>query len=225
MCLPVVAAVATFAMGALQSISQYQSQSQAAANQNAAAAASEQAYQEQRRLNQEAANRAYEQSQLKLKGEMAQASQKAEELLTQRLQAQGLALASGRSGQSMNALLADAQRVEGRDLGALGMNLAYAQQDYAYGIEGIYNQQASSNAQAASQRLPFTSGPDGSQLALGIGMSALGALGTYASLKAPAAGGGGGGGGGGSGGSGSIFDPSGIGASGGLKGFGIKGKI
>jgi hypothetical protein len=86
-------------------------------------------------LNQEAANRAYQQTQLKMKGEMERASQQAEQGLARRLQAQGTTLAAGRSGQSIGGLLADAERVEGRDLGALGMNLAYAQQDYFFGME------------------------------------------------------------------------------------------
>lgn len=170
-------------MGAVQSIAQYQSQA-------AAAAASERAYQEQRNLNQEAANRAYQQTQLKLKGEMEQASQKAEQLLTQRLQAQGTTLSYGRSGQSIGALLADAQRVEGKDLGTLGMNLAYANQDYFFGMENVFNQQRSANIQAASQRQPASSIGG---LILGIAGSALQGVSTGMSMSAQSAGGGGGG--------------------------------
>ena len=120
MCTPAIAiGVATGLMGAVQSIAGYQAQSQAAR-------ASEQAYQQQRNLNQEAANRAYQQTQLKMKGEMDKASQAAEQGLVRRLQAQGTTLAAGRTGQSIGGLLADAERVEGKDLGALGMNLAGA---------------------------------------------------------------------------------------------------
>jgi hypothetical protein len=133
-------------MGAVQSIAGYQAQSQAAS-------ASEKAYQEQRNLNQEAANRAYQQTQLKMKGEMEKASQQAEQGLVRRLQAQGTTLAAGRSGQSIGGLLADAERVEGKDLGALGMNLAYAQQDYFFGMENIYTQQKTANISAASKRV------------------------------------------------------------------------
>jgi hypothetical protein len=145
MCDPIIIGVATGLMSAVQSIAGYQAQSQAAS-------ASEKAYQEQRNLNQEAANRAYQQTQLKMKGEMEKASQQAEQGLVRRLQAQGTTLAAGRTGQSIGGLLADAERVEGKDLGALGMNLAYAQQDYFFGMENIYTQQKTANIQAASQR-------------------------------------------------------------------------
>ena len=178
MCTPIIIGVATGLMGAVQSIAGYQAQSQAAR-------ASEQAYQQQRNLNQEAANRAYQQTQLKMKGEMDKASQQAEQGLVRRLQAQGSTLAAGRTGQGIGGLLADAERVEGRDLGALGMNLAYAQQDYFFGMENIYQQQNTANIQAASQR---TAKPSGAGLALGLAGAALSGYSTYTSLKAPSAG-------------------------------------
>ena len=177
MCDAISLGVASFAMGAISSIAGYQSQSQAAA-------ASEQAYQQQRDLNQQAANRAYQQQQLKFKGELDQASQKAEQLLTQRLQAQGNIMASGRTGQSVGALLTDAQRTEGRDLGTLGLNLAYAQQEYGFGMENIFQQQQAGNVSAASQRLAAASVGG---LVLGIGEAGLAGYGTYKSLKAPKA--------------------------------------
>jgi hypothetical protein len=166
-------------MGAVQSIAGYQAESQAAR-------ASERAYQEQRNLNAEAANRAYQQQQLKMKGEMDKASQQAEQGLIRRLQAQGTTLAAGRTGQSVGGLLADAERVEGRDLGTLGMNLAYAQQDYFFGMESIYQQQKSANISAASQRLAK---PSGAGLALGLAGAGLSGYQTYTSLKAPNPGG------------------------------------
>ena len=177
MCDAISLGVASFAMGAISSIAGYQSQSQAAA-------ASEQAYQQQRDLNQQAANRAYQQQQLKFKGEFDQATQKAEELLTKRLQAQGNIMASGRTGQSVGALLTDAQRTEGRDLGTLGLNLAYAQQEYGFGMENIFQQQQVGNVSAASQRLAT---PSAGALVLGIGEAALSGASTYMSLKAPKA--------------------------------------
>ena len=181
MCIPAVAiGIATGLLSAVQSIAGYQAQSEAAK-------ASERAYQEQRNLNQEAANRAYQQTQLKMKGELEQASQQAEQGLVRRLQAQGTTLAAGRSGQSVGGLLTDAERVEGKDLGALGMNLAYAQQDYFLGMENIYQQQKSANVSAASQRIAK---PSGAGLALGLAGSALSGYSTYTSLKAPSAGGG-----------------------------------
>lgn len=176
MCTPALAVgIATGLMGAVQSIASYQTQSQTAA-------ASEQAYQQQREFNQQAANRGYQQQQLKFKGEFDQATQKAEELLTKRLQAQGNIMASGRTGQSIGGLLTDAQRVEGRDLGTIGLNLAYAQQNYGFGMEDIYQQQKTGNVQAASQR---TSQPSVGGLVLGLGQAGLSGYGAYNSLKAP----------------------------------------
>jgi hypothetical protein len=178
--------VATAAMGAMQSIASYSAERQAAKE-------SERAYQEQRTLNAEAANRSYQQSQAQLKGEFDQASQKAEGLLVQRLQAQGTTLAAGRSGQSIGGLLTDAQRTEGRDLATLGMNLGYAQQDYSWNVLNVFEQHKSANIQAASQRkaMPSTGG-----LLLGIGGAVLSGVSAGLSLAAPGAGGGGGGGGG-----------------------------
>ena len=183
MCDPVVMGIATGLMGAVQSIAGYQAES-------SAARASEQAYQQQRTLNQEAANRAYQQTQLKMKGQMEKASQDAERGLIARLQAQGSTLAAGRAGQGIGGLLADAERVEGRDLGTLGMNLAYAQQDYFFGMEDINRQQTSANIQAASQRVGK---PSAGGLALGLAGSALSGVQAGLALKAPPAGGGGGG--------------------------------
>jgi len=93
-------------------------------------------------------------------------------------------MASGRTGQSVGALLTDAQRVEGRDLGTLGLNLAYAQQDYGFGMENIFQQQQAGNVSAASQRL---SAPSVGGLVLGIGEAAVSGASTYMSLKAPKA--------------------------------------
>ena len=173
MCTPIIIGVATGLMSAVQSIAGYQAQSQAAS-------ASEQAYQEQRNLNQEAANRAYQQTQLKMKGEMEKASQQAEQGLVRRLQAQGTTLAAGRAGQSVGGLLADAERVEGKDLGALGMNLAYAQQDYFFGMEDINRQQTAANISAASQRI---AAPSAGGLVLGLAGSALAGASAYADSK------------------------------------------
>ena len=179
MCTAILIGVATGLMSAVQSIAGYQAQSQAAS-------ASEKAYQEQRNLNQEAANRAYQQTQLKMKGEMEKASQQAEQGLVRRLQAQGTTLSAGRSGQSIGGLLADAERIEGKDLGALGMNLAYAQQDYFFGMENIYNQQKTANISAASQRVAK---PSAGGLVLGLAGSVVSGAQTAMSLKAPPAGG------------------------------------
>ena len=167
-------------------------------SQTQAARASERAYQEQRNLNAEAANRAYQQAQLKLKGEFDQASQKSEELLTQRLQAQGTTLAAGRSGQSIGGLLTDAQRTEGRDLATLGMNLGYAQQDYSWNVLDVFEQHKSANITAAAQRKAM---PSKGGLILGLGSAALSGISAAVPLIAPAAGATGGGSKGGGGGS------------------------
>jgi len=166
--------IASAGMGAVSSIASYQSQSQAAT-------ASEQAYQQQRDLNQQARNTADQQRQLKLKGEFDQSAQQAERALTTRLQAQGNILASGRTGQSVGALLTDAQRVEGRDLGTIGLNLAYAQQDYGFGMESNFQQQNTANIQAASQR---TSQPSVGGLVLGLGQAGLEGASTFSKFNA-----------------------------------------
>jgi hypothetical protein len=163
MCEPISIGIATAAMGAMQSIAGYSAERQAARE-------SERAYQEQRTLNAQAANRSYQQSQAQLKGEFDQASQKAEQLLVQRLQAQGTTLAAGRSGQSIGGLLTDAQRTEGRDLATLGMNLGYAQQDYYWSVLNIFETQKSANIQSASQRKPM---PSTGGLVLGLAGSVL----------------------------------------------------
>jgi hypothetical protein len=119
-----------------------------------------------------------------MKGEMDQASQQAEQGLIRRLQAQGTTLSAGRTGQSIGGLLADAERVEGRDLATLGMNLAYAQQDYFFGMENIYNQQRTADINAASQRLAK---PSGGELVLGLAGAGLSGVSAYQSLKAPKA--------------------------------------
>jgi hypothetical protein len=170
-------------MGAMSSIAGYSAERQAAKE-------SERAYQEQRNLNAQAANRSYQQSQSQLKGEFDQASQKAEQLLVQRLQAQGTTLAAGRAGQSIGGLLTDAQRTEGRDLATLGMNLGYAQQDYTWNVQNVFEQHKSANIQAAAQRKPM---PSTGGLLLGLGGAALSGVGAGLALKAPSAGGGGGG--------------------------------
>jgi hypothetical protein len=57
-----------------------------------------------------------------------------------------------------------------KTFGTLGMNLAYAQQDYFFGMESIYNQQKTANISAASQRV---AAPSAGGLVLGLAGSAL----------------------------------------------------
>ena len=187
MCDPAIGlGIATAVMGAVQSIAGYSSE-------RAAARESERAYQEQRQLNAQAADRGYQQAQAKLKGSYDQASQKAEELLVQRLQTQGTTLAAGRAGQSIGGLLTDAQRTEGKDLATLGMNLATDQGDYNWTVKDLYASHKAANIQAAAQRKAM---PSAGGLVLGLGKAVLGGVSAGFSLAAPAAGGGGGGGGG-----------------------------
>ena len=174
MCNPAIAiGLATCLMGAVQSIAGYQAESQAAS-------ASERAYQETRNAALQQQNTQDQKAQLKLKGENEQAAQKAEMNLVRRLQAQGTTLAAGRAGQSVGGLLADAERVEGKDLGALGMNLAYAQQDYYFNVENNFLAAKSTINQAASQRKAKHSG---ASLALGIAGAGLAGASSFTELK------------------------------------------
>ena len=174
MCNPAIAiGLATTLMGAVQSIAGYQAESQAAS-------ASERAYQETRNAALQQQNTQDQKAQLKLKGENEQAAQKAEMNLVRRLQAQGTTLAAGRAGQSVGGLLADAERVEGKDLGALGMNLAYAQQDYYFNVENNFLAAKSTINQAASQR---KAKPSGASLALGIAGAGLAGASSFTELK------------------------------------------
>ena len=203
--LAIVTAIGSAASGAIGSIASYTQQQQEANYQNsvaqqqyqnqlAAYQQSERSYQEQIRLNSEAANRAYTSEQGKLATEFRKASEEAQKLSVKALQQQGLVLASGRTGQSMGLLMADAERSYGRDYAMLGQNLAYANQDYFTGTESIFNQAQSQQNVAASQRmvaptapLPMP-GPSGIGLVAGLGSSVMGGLSTYASLKPPSAG-------------------------------------
>jgi hypothetical protein len=175
MCDPVILGIATAVMGGVQSIAGYSAESRAARE-------SERAYQEQRQLNAQAADRGYQQAQARLKGSYDQASQKAEQLLVQRLQTQGSTLAAGRSGQSISGLLTDAQRTEGKDLATLGMNLATDQGDYNWTVNDIYSSQKSANIQAAAQR---KAKPGAGGLILGLGQAALSGVQAGMALKAP----------------------------------------
>lgn len=206
----VVGAIASAASTAVGSIASYSAQQQMAEYeyQNAIRArdyeyavnmrayqASEQAYNQQIDLNRQAANRAYEREQLKLKGEYDKASQDAQDLLVAKMQAQGQALASGRTGQSIGLLVNDAQREYGRDLSNLGTNLGYATTESILGMEDIFQQQRSADLVAASNRMlqptrglaPTKSPVNAGTLIAGIGSAALGAASTYAGSKAPGA--------------------------------------
>jgi ubiquitin len=202
--LAVVTAIGSAASGAIGSIASYTQQQQEANYQNALAQQqyqsqmaayqrSEQAYQEQIRLNLDAANRAYTSKQAELATEFRKATEEAQKLSVKSLQQQGTVLASGRTGQSLGVLMTDAERMFGRDYALLGQNLAYATQDYYTGADTIFNQTQSQQNIAASQRMMEPSapipipGPSGIGLVAGLGGSVIGGLSTFASLKAPKA--------------------------------------
>jgi len=222
MCLPAAAvAIGQFVVGAVSSIAQYQQQ-QAAANyeeqvrqqqyqiqkqqadyeynlQMQQYDASQQAYNQQIEANAEAANRGYQREQLRLQEKKAEASQRAQDLLIEKLQSQGTVLSSGRTGKSIAMLTSDAEREYGRDLANLGTNLGYATQSYGFNVQDIMAEAESANNIAASQRMiepvkqyvappAAVMKPSSAGLILGIGSAALSAAGTYGALKAPSAG-------------------------------------
>ncbi len=202
--LAIVTAIGSAASSAIGSIAAYTQQQQQANYQNAVAQQqyqaqlaayqqSERAYSEQIRLNSEAANRAYTSEQGKLTAEYRKATEKAQELSIKSLQQQGTVLASGRSGQSIGLLMADADRMFGRDYAMLGQNLAYAEQDYVTGTQSIFNQAQTQQNLAASQRMLQPSAPikvpkpSGIGLIAGIGGAVVGGASTYGQLRAPKA--------------------------------------
>jgi hypothetical protein len=194
--IPAIVGIAQAGLSAVQSIGAYSAE-------RAAAKESERVYQEDRKLKAEAANRGYQQAQAKLKSSADQATQKAEELLVQRLQTQGTTLAAGRAGQSIGGLLTDAQRTEGKDLATLGMNLATDQGDYTWTVNDIYASHKSAIIASAAQRKAM---PSKGGLILGLGSAALSGISAAVPLIAPAAGATGGGSKGGGGGS-SQYQP------------------
>jgi uncharacterized protein YxeA len=114
---------------------------------------------EQYRLNAESANRAYIAEQNKLRAEYQRSSQDQQKLLVSSLQAQGTVLASGRSGQSVGLLMSDAERNYGRDLASLGMNLAWAENDFFTANQSAFLQAQSSNNATASNQMVAPAGP------------------------------------------------------------------
>ena len=186
MCIdPVTIGLITAAQTAISSIASYTQQQQEYQTQLAAYDQSERAYAQQIQLNADAANRGYVSEQQKLQGEFMKASQEAQGRLNKSLQAQGAVLASGRSGQSIGLLMADAEREYGKDFANLAQNLAFARQDYFIGAESIFQQQKSADLIAASNRMLQPTSPGTGGLILGLGSAALSGISTYGSLKAP----------------------------------------
>lgn len=221
MCAPIVVGIITAVTSIVGSIASYSQQQQEVAYQNSvnqqrfqaelqAYERSVSATQEQYRLNAESANRAYVSEQNKLRAEYQRAVTEQQTLLTSSLQSQGTVLASGRTGQSVGLLMSDADRQYGRDLATLGLNLAWAENDYFNNVQGVFNEaQSQNNIVASNQMLKPNApipipGPSPLGLITGIAGGAMGGYQAFSALKAPAAGGGGGGGGSG-GGSGSSW--------------------
>jgi hypothetical protein len=203
MCLPAAAVgIITAVTSVVGSIASYSQQQQQTSYQNAVAQQQYQnelvaydrsvrATQEQYRLNTEAANRGYISEQNKLRSEYQKTVLEQQNLLVSSLQSQGTVLASGRSGQSIGLLMADAERQYGRDLATLGLNMAQANNDFFASTESIYNQaQSANNVAAANQMLKpnapiMAPGPSPIGLVAGIASSGLSGYQAYASLNPP----------------------------------------
>jgi len=203
MCNPaIIVGAATAVMGSLQSIAgyqqeqaQYQYEQQVAQTQYQyqmqAYEESQRAYQTQLKANEAAANRAYIAEQRKLQTDYDKAAQDAQQLMIDKLKAQGQVFASGRTGKSIALLASDAEREYGKDLANLGTNLGYAREAYTLAGLDIEADARSANAQAASNRLiqplaPIAGpAPSAASAVLGIGQAALGGFSMYQGLKAP----------------------------------------
>lgn len=203
MCNPaIIIGAATAVMGGLQSIAgyqqqqaQYQYEQQVAQTQYQyqvqAYQESQRAYQEQIKANEAAANRAYIAEQRKLQTDYAKAAQDAQQLMIDKLKAQGQVLSSGRTGKSIALLASDAEREYGKDLANLGTNLGYAREAYTLAGLDIEADARSANAQAAAGRMAqpmapiIGPGPSAAGAVLGIGQAALGGYSAYQGLKAP----------------------------------------
>lgn len=114
---------------------------------------SEQSFQQQIELNNQAANRAYVTEQEKLNFEQKQAALEAQNLMASSMRAQGTILSSGRSGQSIGLMAADASKEYSRDLAILGLNLGSAYADYSSGTQSIFEQAQSQQNIAQSNRM------------------------------------------------------------------------
>jgi hypothetical protein len=129
--------------------------------------------------------------QRKLQTDYERAAQDAQQLMIDKLKAQGQVFASGRTGKSIALLASDAEREYGKDLANLGTNLGYAREAYTLAGLDIEADARSANAQAASNRLiqplaPMAGpAPSAASAVLGIGQAALGGFSVYQGLKAP----------------------------------------
>jgi hypothetical protein len=164
----------------------------------------EKQYAKQIRLNTVAASRASVSAQMDLNAKYRQAATEAADDLAASMRAQGTVRASGRTGQSVRAILLDADREYHRNLGVMAVNLGYSNMDYANSVQSIFEAQVTANNQAHSQRkvtpikpknvkgpaAPKKSnikGPGAASLLGSVVSSGLQGYDTYKSLTAPKA--------------------------------------
>jgi len=165
---------------------------------------SEKQYKQQIKLNTAAASRASVSAQNTLNADYRRAALEAAEGLATSMRTQGTVRATGRTGRSVGAILRDADREYGRNLGVLGLNLGYSNMSYSDSVLSIFEQQVSANNAAHSQRkakpikpkpLPGAKkapksnikGPGAGSLIGTIGNAAISGYQTYQGLKAPSA--------------------------------------
>lgn len=116
--------------------------------------ASEQFVKTQLELNKQATSRAIMAEQQKLNDAQAQAAFEGQRLLATNLQTQGSVLSSGRTGQSIGLLAADADRRYGQDSAILNRNVDMAYGDYQNNSAMAVLRQLSADADATSRLLP-----------------------------------------------------------------------
>lgn len=116
--------------------------------------ASQQFVNTQLELNKQATSRAMVAEQQKLADAQAQAAFEGQRLLATNLQTQGSVLSSGRTGQSIGLLAADAERRYGQDSAILNRNLETAYGDYQNNSALAVLRQLSADADATSKLLP-----------------------------------------------------------------------
>lgn len=114
---------------------------------------SEITYAAQMDLNIKAANRAYEGEQIKLVSQKEQMALEAGGLMREGQKQQGAIAASGRQGASINRMMTDVEQTYARDIGILGMNLAYAVTGAKVGMHDGWLAAQSANQEAESNRM------------------------------------------------------------------------
>ena len=113
------------------------------------------------------------------------------------LQARGRALASGRSGQSVDMVMQDSMAAYGRNQAILAANLLGAEERFNYDVDSLRRQYITNREQAFSNvatppqpgletpKPRFTQGPSALGLVADLGQAAVSGFSTYQDLKAP----------------------------------------